>query len=114
MSAAGVFRCVIMLKRNIVHVKEQYFLQRRESSGADMHFSGSFGGWSERYAFTGKRFALSKTKPFILPFPRIHLGRNMELNLLGTSESITYWIYKLAKLLSFEYNLEFAQLITVS
>lgn len=37
----------------------------------------------------------------------------MQLILLETLESITYWTYKLAKLLSFEYNLELAQLITV-
>lgn len=99
MSTAGVFRCVIMLKRNSVHVKGQYFLQRRESSGADMNFSGSFAGQSKQYAFTGKCFALSNPKPFIFPIARTHLGRNMQLNLLGTSESITYWNYKLAKLL---------------
>lgn len=53
------------------------------------------------------------TRTFIFTMPATGLDGNMQLILLGTSESITYWTYSLAKLLSFEYNLELDQLITV-
>lgn len=46
MSAAGGCH-VVLLKRDILRVKAQYFLQRRESSGADTNLSGSLVGWSK-------------------------------------------------------------------
>jgi len=60
-----------------------------------------------------KSKAFVSKRTFIFLLPRTCLGGNMQLILLGTSESITYWTYKLAKLFSFEYSLELAQLITV-